>query len=197
MAREHLLCTDATQPGADARFDNPICPARSRAGQRTDHLEFLGWRLIFLPNPRLRGGGGGLIGRYFLPFHRRRPDVTATDWPRHQAAVALSLICLQTVLSRGQIDDWLGSPRLQHLAFASAASLALLRHVAVSARNPAPLLRLDLLRDRNVVASGPDRRVHTGIILSGSLYVLPEYLRNVATVRHRRRRPARSCSSTR
>jgi DHA2 family multidrug resistance protein len=91
------------------------------------------------------------------------------------------MICLQIVLSRGQIDDWLGSPHIQHLAFAGAASLALFVVWQSSARNPAPLLRLDLLRDRNVVASALIG-VFTGIILSGSLYVLPEYLRNVATV---------------
>jgi DHA2 family multidrug resistance protein len=48
-----------------------------------------------------------------------------------------------------------------------------------SGRNPAPLLCLPLILDRNVLASVLIG-VFTGVILSGSLYVLPEFLRNVA-----------------
>ncbi len=143
--------------------------------------ELLNWRLIFLPNLIYAAFAVALIGHYFpsLP----PPPVgrlTATDWPGI-GLIALSLICLQIVLSRGQIDDWFGSPFIRNLAFASALSLALFVIWQSSARNPAPLLRLDLLRDRNVVASALIG-VFTGIILSGSLYMLPEYLREVATL---------------
>src|SRR6202041_3748123 len=44
--------------------------------------------------------------------------------------------------------------------------------------NPAPLLDLALVRDRNVLSSiliG----LFAGMILSGSLFVLPEFLRNI------------------
>ncbi len=179
----YLLCTKAQRSPALMRVSTILYLSSALALLASGPItEFLGWRLIFLPNLAYAAAAVVLIGRYFpalpLPPAGR---LTATDWPGI-GLIALSLICLQIVLSRGQIDDWLGSPRLQHLAFASAASLALFVMWQSSARNPAPLLRLDLLRDRNVVASALIG-VSTGIILSGSLYVLPEYLRNVATVR--------------
>jgi MFS transporter, DHA2 family, multidrug resistance protein len=42
------------------------------------------------------------------------------------------------------------------------------------------LLRLDLLRNRNVMSSVLIG-VLTGVILSGSLFVLPEFLRNISS----------------
>jgi DHA2 family multidrug resistance protein len=45
--------------------------------------------------------------------------------------------------------------------------------------NPAPLMRLDLLRDRYVLSSA-SIGVFTGIILSASLFALPEFLRHWA-----------------
>jgi MFS transporter, DHA2 family, multidrug resistance protein len=47
-----------------------------------------------------------------------------------------------------------------------------------SPRNTTPLLRLDLIRNRNTLASIP-LGIMAGIILSGGIYALPEFLRNV------------------
>ena len=178
----YLLCAKAQRSPSLMRVSTILYLSSALALLASGPItEFLGWRLIFLPNLAYAAAAVVLIGRYF-PALPPPPAgrLTATDWPGI-GLIALSLICLQIVLSRGPIDDWLGSPRIQHLAFAGAASLALFVVWQSSAHNRAPLLRLDLLRDRNVVASALIG-VFTGIILSGSLYVLPEYLRNVATV---------------
>jgi DHA2 family multidrug resistance protein len=178
----YLLCAKAQRSPSLMRVSTVLYLSSALALLASGPItEFLGWRLIFLPNLAYAAAAVVLIGRYF-PALPPPPAgrLTATDWPGI-GLIALSLICLQIVLNRGPIDDWLGSPRIQHLGFASAASLALFVVWQSSAHNPAPLLRLELLRDRNVVASALIG-VFTGIILSGSLYVLPEYLRNIAAV---------------
>jgi DHA2 family multidrug resistance protein len=93
--------------------------------------------------------------------------------------LALALISLQIVLNRGEIDDWFGSPLIRNLAAISACAAALFLLWQFSPRNCAPLLDLALIRDRRVMAAiliG----VFTGMLLSGSLYVLPEFLRSVS-----------------
>jgi DHA2 family multidrug resistance protein len=148
-------------------------------GMITDHAN---WRLAFLPNIGYAAAALVLLLRFFpmLPG-QRTGRLASTDWPGI-LLLGVALICLQVILSRGQIDDWLGSPRIRHLAFASGTSLTLFVLWQLAPRNSAPLLRLGLLRDRNVVASALIG-TFTGMILSGSLYVLPEYLRNVSTNR--------------
>ena len=148
-------------------------------GGLTDHF---GWRLIFLPVPFLAAGGICLILRYFpaLP-PPASPRVIGTDWPGI-GLLATSLICLQILLNRGHIDGWLESPRIRLLAWIALAAFAAFVWWQTSPRNKVPLLCLDLLRDRRVMSSALIG-VFTGMILSGSLFVLPEYLRNVASPR--------------
>jgi DHA2 family multidrug resistance protein len=148
-------------------------------GEITDQF---GWRLMFLPALPYTAGALWLIIRHFpaLP-PATAPRVIGTDWPGI-VLLGIALVSLQVVLNRGHIDDWLESPRIRLLCWLCAASLSGFALWQTSPRNPAPLLRLDLLRDRNVVSSALIG-VFTGMILSGSLFVLPEYLRNVASPR--------------
>jgi hypothetical protein len=81
--------------------------------------------------------------------------------------------------SRGQTDDWFGSPRIRLLAWVSAAGFVLFVLRQSSSRNPAPLLCLELLRDRNVMSSAVIG-VFTDVILSAGLYVLPHFLCSIA-----------------
>jgi MFS transporter, DHA2 family, multidrug resistance protein len=150
------------------------------SGYITDHAN---WRLIFLPNLLYAAGALWLIGRHFPA--QRKPDaerLVATDWPGI-VLLAIALIALQVILNRGEIDDWFGSPQLRVLAFVSAAALILFIAWQASTANRTPLLCLDLLRDRHVLSSAL-LGVLTGMILSGSVFVLPEFLRNVASNTH-------------
>ena len=59
-----------------------------------------------------------------------------------------------------------------------------------------PLLDLVLIRDRNVMSSMLIG-LFAGMILSGSLFVLPEFLRNISAQPIARRRLARSSACMR
>ncbi|WP_152495035.1 MFS transporter [Paraburkholderia kururiensis] len=146
------------------------------SGYITDHYD---WRLIFLPNLVYAGAALWLIARYFPvmpPASSQR--VVQTDWPGI-ALLAIALISLQVILNRGEIDGWFGSPHLRTLAFAGAAAFVLFVAWQGSSANRSPLMCIDLLRDRHVLSSAV-LGVFTGMILSGSVFVLPEFLRNLA-----------------
>jgi MFS transporter, DHA2 family, multidrug resistance protein len=146
------------------------------SGYLTDHAS---WRLIFVPDLFYAAMAICLLLRYFPTLPKPAQSSAATDW-LGIALIALALISLQVILSRGQIDDWFGSPLIRLLAWASAACFVLFVLWQSSRRNRAPLLHLDLLGDRNVMSAALIG-VFTGVILSGSLYVLPEFLRKIAT----------------
>jgi DHA2 family multidrug resistance protein len=152
------------------------------SGYLTDHAS---WRLIFVPDLLYAAAAICLLLRYFPTLPKPMGSSAVTDWPGI-ALIALALISLQVIPSRSPIDDWFGSPLIRLLAWVSAVGFVLFVLWQSSKRNPAPLLHLDLLRDRNVMSSALIGVV-TGIILSGSLYVLPEFMRNIA---------ARSLSAT-
>jgi MFS transporter, DHA2 family, multidrug resistance protein len=135
------------------------------------------WRLICIPNIAYAIGALWLLVRYF-PNVPARPSSRPTDWPGI-ILVSVALISLQIILSRGQIDDWLGSPRIRILVWLATLALLFFGFWQTSARNPAPLLQVKLLRDRYVLSSALIG-ILTGVIMSGSLYLLPEFMRNVA-----------------
>jgi DHA2 family multidrug resistance protein len=145
------------------------------SGYVTDNLD---WRLIFLPNAIMVPAAIWLLRRNF-------PNVPASSDQRvagvDKAGIALLAVCLisaQIVMNRGEIDDWFGSPQIRTLSWIAASALLLFVGWQLSARNAVRLLRLDLVGDRNMLAAilfG----ILIGIILSGSIYALPEFLRHV------------------
>jgi len=146
------------------------------SGFLTDRFD---WRLIFLPNLLYAAGAVCLLLRYYPTIAPPSPSrVARTDWPGIML-LAIALIALQIVLNRGQIDDWFGSRLIRNLAGTSAAALGLFLLWQYSPQNRAPLLDLVLIRDRRVM-SAILIGVFTGMILSGSLFVLPEFLRNIS-----------------
>ncbi|WP_424062467.1 MFS transporter [Paraburkholderia sp.] len=150
------------------------------SGPITDHFN---WRLIFLPNLLYAIGAIWLVARYFPTLPAPSSErLVETDWPGI-ILLAVALISLQIILNRGEIDDWFGSPRLRLLGGAGAAALLLFVAWQSSPANRTPLLRLDLLRDRRVMSSALIG-VFTGMILSGSVFVLPEFLRNLSAQTH-------------
>ena len=145
------------------------------AGYITDEFS---WRLICVPNLIYAVVAIAVLLRHFPDLPMQRPH-GPTDWAGI-VLIAVTLVSLQIILSRGHIDDWFGSPRIRLLACLGGTALALFAIWQTSPRNPAPLLRLELLLDRYVLSSALIG-VFTGMILSGSLYMLPEFLRNVAS----------------
>jgi DHA2 family multidrug resistance protein len=144
-------------------------------GSVTDNF---GWRLIFLPNVLFAAVAIRLLVRHF-PDVPRPADARAVAMDKPGIALlGVALVTLQIVLSRGEIDDWFGSSRIQLLTGIGLAALLPFVAWEISPRNPAPLLQLGLVRNRNVQAA-ICLGLLAGIILSGSLYAVPEYLRNV------------------
>jgi DHA2 family multidrug resistance protein len=145
------------------------------SGYTTDNY---GWRLIFLPNIIFVVVAIVLLRRHFpnVPLSSDKRSTNA-DVPGI-LLLATALIFGQIVLSRGEIDDWLGSTQIQLLTFISIGALLLFVGWQLSSRNDVRLLRLELVLDRNVLASVL-LGTFVGIILSGSIYALPEFLRNV------------------
>jgi DHA2 family multidrug resistance protein len=147
------------------------------SGYITDHFN---WRLIFLPNLLYAASAIWLLARYFPTLPRPSSvRVIGTDW-LGITLLATTLISLQLILNRGEIDDWFGSPHIRLLAWTSGAALLLFVVWQASPANRTPLLWLGLLRDRNVLSSALIG-IFTGMILSGSLFVLPEFLRNISS----------------
>jgi DHA2 family multidrug resistance protein len=144
-------------------------------GYVTDNFD---WRLLLLLNVPFGAAAIVLLVRNF-------PPVPAVADPRIASVdrigislLAVALISLQVLLSRGEVDDWFESPRIQALAWTVALALASFVVWQASPRNTAPLFRVGLIRDRNVMAA-ITIGIFTGIILSGSIYALPEYLRQI------------------
>jgi MFS transporter, DHA2 family, multidrug resistance protein len=145
------------------------------SGYVTDNY---GWRLIFLPNVIFVVAALALLRRHF-------PTVSANSDKRSNSVDGLGIVLLTTcvlsgqiLLSRGEIDDWLDSGLMQFLFCLAIGSGLSFTAWQLHPRNDVRLLRLDLLRDRNVLASVL-LGTFVGIILSGSIYALPEFLRNV------------------
>jgi DHA2 family multidrug resistance protein len=144
-------------------------------GYATDTI---GWRIIFLPNIAFAAVSVMLLRRHF-------PDVPMPAELRARSVdkigillLGATLISLQVALSRGDVDDWLGSREIQELFGISALALVAFIAWELSPRNRAPLLDLRLLGNRNLQAA-VSLGLFAGIILSGSIYALPEFLRNV------------------
>jgi DHA2 family multidrug resistance protein len=150
------------------------------SGYVTDNLD---WRLIFLPNAIVVPAALWLLRRNFPAVSAGfNPGVTGVGAAgvdkAGMALLAVAVISAQIVMSRGEIDDWFGSPQIQTLGWIAASALPLFVGWQLSARNSVRLLRLDLLRDRNMRAAILFGLL-AGIILSGSIYALPEFLRLV------------------
>jgi MFS transporter, DHA2 family, multidrug resistance protein len=150
------------------------------SGFLTDRLN---WRLICVPNVLLALAAIRLLKNHF-------PDLAKADSVRLQHTdypglilAAVGFLSLQVILSRGHIDDWFGSSHIRLLAVISVTAIIAFVYWERSADNRYPLVDISLLTNRNVLAAA-FIGIFAGMILSGSLFVLPEFLRLVDTQTH-------------
>ena len=144
-------------------------------GYVTDNI---GWRIIFLPNIVFAAVSVRLLVRHFPEVPRPADTRARTIDKPGIVLLGLALVPLQIALARGDIDGWFGSAKIQALFWLSAIALFAFVARQINPRNAAPLLHLKLLANRNLqaaVALG----LFAGIILSGSVYAIPEFLRKV------------------
>jgi len=97
------------------------------------------------------------------------------DWPGI-ITMTIGLSALQTVLEEGNKDDWFGSPFIVKLSVIAAVALAAFLVIELTAKKP--LLNLRLLFRRNF-GFGILANVLLGIVLYGSVFILPNYLSRI------------------
>jgi EmrB/QacA subfamily drug resistance transporter len=138
----------------------------------------ISWRLQFV-FPALFMFVAAALFFVFTSKHWRQQDDTGE--PVDLIGIGLLAIgagALQTALSRGAIDDWFGSSFIRIFFAVGILGNALFILWQLSPKNPAPLLDLRYMRERSVYAGGAIGFT-LGLLLSGSLYVIPQYLRTV------------------
>jgi DHA2 family multidrug resistance protein len=150
------------------------------SGFLTDRLN---WRLICVPNLLMVVPAVWLLRNNFPNFpDADSPRLRNTDYVGLLLA-AIGFLALQFVLSRGNIDDWFGSIHIRLLAVISATAIISFAFWESSAHNRFPLFDVSLFGNRNVLAA-VFIGIFAGMILSGSLFVLPEFLRLVDSETH-------------
>jgi MFS transporter, DHA2 family, multidrug resistance protein len=150
------------------------------SGFLTDRLN---WRLICVPNIILAVAAILLLKNNFPELPQAdSPRLRQTDYPGLILA-AIGFLSLQVILSRGHIDDWFGSPHIRLLAVISIMALVAFVRWERSADNRFPLMDMSLLSNRYTLAA-VFIGIFAGMILSGSLFVLPEFLRLVDSQTH-------------
>lgn len=137
------------------------------------------WRLLFVLPAILMLIAAFLFFRYSAD-HWMEEDARK---PLDYAGIVLLVLgaaCLQTVLSRGEVDGWFDSPVLLAITLAGLGGNALFVLWQLSPRNQYPLLDLFVLRHSTARAAAVLGFL-IGILLAGSLYVIPQYLRSIET----------------
>jgi DHA2 family multidrug resistance protein len=146
-------------------------------------VDAFGWRWIFLPCVGFAAAAIILLSLHFPRLPRPgMARVIHTD-ALGIALLAVGLLSLQVVLSRGVIEDWFSSPSIRLLCATSTIALGTFVLWQLSPFNRTPLVPLQLLRERHVIAAVMIG-VCTGMVLSGSLFVLPQFLRATAAIPH-------------
>jgi DHA2 family multidrug resistance protein len=133
------------------------------------------WRLLFVPDLFAAPVAIALL-RLRFPEVAPPESTKAADW-RGLVLLGAGILALQILLARGDIDDWFFSAHIQVLGWIAGAAMAGFVIWQLHPHNAAPLLKLRLAANRNLQAA-MCLGLFAGLILSGALYALPEFLRN-------------------
>ncbi len=153
-----------------ATFGPAIGP--TLGGYLTTHYD---WRYVFFINlvP------GILMLSLLIPTLRvermNLPLLKEGDW-WGIAFLAVGLACLQTMLDEGNRYNWFGSPYIVKLTIAAAICLSIFITIELMVKKP--LINLRLFGYYNFTF-GTIANVIVGVVLYGSIYVLPTYLDEV------------------
>jgi DHA2 family multidrug resistance protein len=146
------------------------------------YVDAFNWRWMFLGVVPFQLMGAFLFWRYAVDRWDEHNQENIPD-PIGIGLLLLAVASLQILFDRGQIDGWLESKRVIMLAI-----VTVLLHLAfftwqIHPRNRHPLFDVLHVRHRGMLATVA-MAVFFGINLSGSLYILPQYLREVETLTH-------------
>ena len=133
------------------------------------------WQYIFYVN---LVPGAVMIGMLYFSLEAKSMKLSLLregDWPGI-ITMTIGLSALQTVLEEGNKDDWFGSPFIMKLSVIATVALAAFLVIELTAKKP--LLNLRLLFRRNF-GFGILANVLLGIVLYGSVFILPNYLSRI------------------
>jgi DHA2 family multidrug resistance protein len=134
------------------------------------------WHWIFLINVPLGLAAAALCAANLSdPEHLRGGRSGRVDWPGI-ALLVVGIGSLQTLLERGNREDWFASPLIVALAATAAASLAAL--VWHELRSEHPIVDLRVLRRRSL-ATGCALGALMGVGLYGSIFLFPVYTQSL------------------
>ena len=134
-----------------------------------------GWQAVFLLN---LAPGAVMLVMLFFSLEREPMQLGLFrhgDW-WGILTVSLGLGSLQTVLEEGEKHDWLASPMISRLA--AVAGVCLVLFVWIELKSAHPLVNLRLLLRRNFLG-GSLGTFLLGIVMYGTIFVLPVYLAQV------------------
>ncbi len=103
---------------------------------------------------------------------KRRADLVGIGF------LAIGLGCLQTILERGEREDWFESPFILTMTAASAFGIAAFLWWVLRTANKAPAVNLRVIANRNL-AAGALYGFAFGFSLYGGVFVIPQFLQSV------------------
>lgn len=146
-------------------------------GWFSDHYT---WRALFVVGAVLSGIAVAVFARFTLYSWHDDPEEDFALDAIGVTTLVVGVVCIQTFLSRGDIDAWFESTRIVGLLILGIAANAAFAAWELHPHNRHPLFDLTLIRMRSAfsvaVIGFP-----LGIVLAGSVYVLPQYLRTIET----------------
>lgn len=92
--------------------------------------------------------------------------------------LALGLGSMQTVLERGEADDWFASGFITSLTVLALVGISLFIWWELRPANKSPAVNLRVVTNRNL-AAGTIYAFALGLVLYGGVFVLPQFLQNV------------------
>ncbi len=104
-----------------------------------------------------------------------RPDFAGIGF------LVAGVTAFQIIASRGEQDDWFGSLHLRAAFVIGVIALTAFTLRDTDLNNPNPFLNLRLIVTQRSLFAGLGIAVVFGAMLSGGLYVLPQYLRTIQT----------------
>jgi DHA2 family multidrug resistance protein len=142
-------------------------------GYLTDNYS---WPWIFFVNVPI-GTVAAMMTFAFVPDSpeaagRRKADLVGIG------LLAIGLGCLQTILERGEREDWFESTSILALTFLSAAGILAFLWWVLRPGNKTPAVNLGVMANRNL-AAGTLYGFAFGFSLYGGIFVLPPFLQSV------------------
>ena len=139
----------------------------------TDHYS---WPWIFFVNVPV-GIVAAILTLLYVPNSLAAGKKRGADW-FGIGLLAIGLGSLQTVLERGESEDWFSTPYITYLAIVTVIGLVAFVYWQMHPKNHNPAVNLRILKNRNL-AAGAIYAFAFGLLLYGSVFILPQFLESI------------------